>query len=68
MLLNLSKFFAKLLISFDLNNIPFTLSLIISFGPSRQSLEKIGILQAPASNKTKPGSSHNEDKINPCMN
>ena len=65
-LLNLSKFFTKSLISFDSNNSPLKLSFIISFGPSGQLLEKTGTLHDAASIKTKPGSSHNEDKINPC--
>jgi len=51
--------------SLDSNKKPLKLSFIISLGPVKQLLESIGILQKAASIITKPGSSHNEDKIKP---
>ena len=34
-------------------------------GPGQASEDNTGVLQKPASIKTNPGSSHNDDKINP---
>ena len=45
-----------------LNKKPPNPSCSISVGPFGQLLDKIGIFKYDASNKTNPGSSHNEDK------
>ena len=61
----ISNLLIKLSISLDIKLVPLILSLIISYGPGLASVEKTGILQNPASIKTKPGSSHSDDSIKP---